>query len=170
MIDSLSGAPAALELSGGVWIIVAFVVFVFGAVVFSYFTETGTDIRFHAWGDHRGDAPHRGFLFGIAQRLLEAPRFGDVADEASGVDELVIFPASVGIDHHLLDGFVLASKIGREVVDVFTPHQPGPELLKHFWIDVELAQGMADVFFAAGLSFRERALSQQGSSRHGSSQ
>jgi hypothetical protein len=57
MIGSLSGAPEALELSGGVWIIVAFVVFVFGAVVFSYFTETGTDIRFHAWGDHRGDAP-----------------------------------------------------------------------------------------------------------------
>jgi protein-disulfide isomerase len=57
MIASLSTAPQALELSGGVWIIVAFVVFVFGAVVFSYFTETGTDIRFHAWGDTRGDAP-----------------------------------------------------------------------------------------------------------------
>jgi predicted DsbA family dithiol-disulfide isomerase len=57
MIASLSGAPEALELSGGVWIIVAFVVFALGAVIFSYFTETGTDIRFHAWGDHRGDAP-----------------------------------------------------------------------------------------------------------------
>jgi hypothetical protein len=57
MIDSLSRVPAALELSGGVWIIVAFLVFVFAAVVFSYFTETGTDIRFHAWGDSRGDAP-----------------------------------------------------------------------------------------------------------------
>jgi predicted DsbA family dithiol-disulfide isomerase len=57
MIGSLSGAPEALELSGGVWIIVAFVLFTLGAVIFSYFTETGTDIRFHAWGDHRGDAP-----------------------------------------------------------------------------------------------------------------
>jgi protein-disulfide isomerase len=57
MIGSLSGPPEALELSGGVWIIVAFVLFTLGAVIFSYFTETGTDIRFHAWGDHRGDAP-----------------------------------------------------------------------------------------------------------------
>jgi thioredoxin family protein len=57
VIASLSAAPEALELSGGVWIIVAFFVFVFAAVVFSYFTETGTDIRFHAWGDTRGDAP-----------------------------------------------------------------------------------------------------------------
>jgi protein-disulfide isomerase len=57
MIASLSTVQEALELSGGVWIIVAFVVFVFGAIVFSYFTETGTDIRFHPWGDSRGDAP-----------------------------------------------------------------------------------------------------------------
>jgi len=34
-------------------------VFVIGfvALVFSYFTERGTEIRFHAWGDQRGDAP-----------------------------------------------------------------------------------------------------------------
>jgi protein-disulfide isomerase len=57
MISLLPRAPIALQLSGGVWIIMAFVVFVFAAVVFSYFTETGTDIRFHAWGDSRGDAP-----------------------------------------------------------------------------------------------------------------
>jgi 2-hydroxychromene-2-carboxylate isomerase len=57
MISMLPRAPVALQLSGGVWIIMAFVVFVFAAVVFSYFTETGTDIRFHAWGDSRGDAP-----------------------------------------------------------------------------------------------------------------
>src|SRR5262249_12360757 len=29
----------------------------FAAVIFSYFTEKGTEIRFHAWGGRAGDAP-----------------------------------------------------------------------------------------------------------------
>ena len=34
-------------------------VFAFGfvALIFSYFTDRGTEIRFHPWGDSRGDAP-----------------------------------------------------------------------------------------------------------------
>ena len=50
-------APVALRLSGGVWIVMGVFVFGFVALVFSYFTNKGTEIRFHPWGDSRGDAP-----------------------------------------------------------------------------------------------------------------
>ena len=49
--------PLAYTLSGGVWIVMGVFVIGFAALVFSYFTEKGTEIRFHAWGDQRGDAP-----------------------------------------------------------------------------------------------------------------
>ncbi len=49
--------PLALTLSGGVWIVMGVFAIGFIAIVFSYFTERGTEIRFHAWGDRRGDAP-----------------------------------------------------------------------------------------------------------------
>jgi protein-disulfide isomerase len=57
MISARYIAPVALTLSGGVWIVMG--VFAFGlvAVIFSYFTDRGTEIRFHPWGDSRGDAP-----------------------------------------------------------------------------------------------------------------
>jgi len=53
----LSAPPVALTLSGGVWIVMGVFALGFIAVIFGYFTERGTEIRFHAWGDHRGDAP-----------------------------------------------------------------------------------------------------------------
>jgi hypothetical protein len=49
--------PVALTLSGGVWIVMAVFVLGFVALIFSYFTNKGTEIRFHPWGDSRGDAP-----------------------------------------------------------------------------------------------------------------
>jgi hypothetical protein len=57
MISASYIALVALTLSGGVWIVMG--VFAFGlvAVIFSYFTDRGTEIRFHPWGDSRGDAP-----------------------------------------------------------------------------------------------------------------
>jgi hypothetical protein len=57
MIDSSSTVPLAYTLSGGVWIVIGVFAIGFVALIFSYFTEKGTEIRFHAWGDHRGDAP-----------------------------------------------------------------------------------------------------------------
>jgi predicted DsbA family dithiol-disulfide isomerase len=53
----LSTPPVALTLSGGAWIVIGVFVVGFFAIVWGYFTEKGTEIRFHAWGDHRGDAP-----------------------------------------------------------------------------------------------------------------
>jgi predicted DsbA family dithiol-disulfide isomerase len=57
MIDLSSTVPLAYTLSGGVWIVIGVFAIGFVALVFSYFTEKGTEIRFHAWGDQRGDAP-----------------------------------------------------------------------------------------------------------------
>jgi predicted DsbA family dithiol-disulfide isomerase len=57
MIDSSSTVPLAYTLSGGVWIVIGVFAIGFVALIFSYFTEKGTEIRFHAWGDQRGDAP-----------------------------------------------------------------------------------------------------------------
>jgi predicted DsbA family dithiol-disulfide isomerase len=57
MIHSSSTVPLAYTLSGGVWIVIGVFVIGFVALIFSYFTEKGTEIRFHAWGDQRGDAP-----------------------------------------------------------------------------------------------------------------
>jgi protein-disulfide isomerase len=50
-------SPLALTESGGVWIVLGVFAIGFAALIFSYFTERGTEIRFHAWGDERGDAP-----------------------------------------------------------------------------------------------------------------
>jgi hypothetical protein len=57
MISSGRIVPVALTLSGGVWIVMGVFVFGFVALIFSYFTDKGTEIRFHPWGDSRGDAP-----------------------------------------------------------------------------------------------------------------
>ena len=57
MIAFSPTVPLAYTLSGGVWIVIGVFVIGFVALVFSYFTEKGTEIRFHAWGDQRGDAP-----------------------------------------------------------------------------------------------------------------
>jgi len=57
MIDFSSTVPLAYTLSGGVWIVIGVFAIGFVALIFSYFTEKGTEIRFHAWGDQRGDAP-----------------------------------------------------------------------------------------------------------------
>ena len=57
MISARYIAPVALTLSGGVWIVMGVFAFSLVAVIFSYFTDRGTEIRFHPWGDSRGDAP-----------------------------------------------------------------------------------------------------------------
>src|SRR5258708_39804597 len=56
MIDFFSTVPLAYTLSGGVWTVMGVFAIGFIALIF-YFTEKGTEIRFHAWGDQRGDAP-----------------------------------------------------------------------------------------------------------------
>src|ERR1700719_3740222 len=50
-------ATIAITLSGGVWIVIGVFAFGFVALVFSYFTEKGTEIRFHPWSNRGGDAP-----------------------------------------------------------------------------------------------------------------
>ena len=50
-------SPLALTLSGGLWIVLGVLAVGFAAVIFSYFTNRGTEIRFHAWGGRAGDAP-----------------------------------------------------------------------------------------------------------------
>jgi hypothetical protein len=57
MISSEYTVPVALALSGGVWIVMGVFVFGLAAIIFSYFTNKGTEIGFHPWGDSRGDAP-----------------------------------------------------------------------------------------------------------------
>src|SRR6478672_9315690 len=57
MISSGYTVPVALTLSGGVWIVMGVFLFGFAALIFSYFTNKGTEIGFHPWGDSRGDAP-----------------------------------------------------------------------------------------------------------------
>ena len=57
MISPLSTPPVALTLSGGVWLVMGVFVVGFFAIVWGYFTEKGTEIRFHAWGNPSGDAP-----------------------------------------------------------------------------------------------------------------
>ena len=57
MISVRCIVPVALTLSGGVWIVMGVFVFGFAALIFSYFTDRGTEIGFHPWGDSRGDAP-----------------------------------------------------------------------------------------------------------------
>jgi predicted DsbA family dithiol-disulfide isomerase len=57
MIVSGDVVPLALTLSGGVWIVMGVFVVGLAALIFSYFTDKGTEIRFHPWGDSRGDAP-----------------------------------------------------------------------------------------------------------------
>src|SRR6476646_5647118 len=57
MISSGYTVPVALTLSGGVWIVMGVFVFGLAAIIFSYFTNKGTEIGFHPWGDSRGDAP-----------------------------------------------------------------------------------------------------------------
>jgi len=56
MISSAHIAPVALTLSGGVWIVMGVFLVGFIALIF-YFTDKGTEIGFHPWGDSRGDAP-----------------------------------------------------------------------------------------------------------------
>ena len=48
----------AITLSGGVWIVMGVFLIGFIALIFSYFTEKGTEIRFHAWSNRGGDAPN----------------------------------------------------------------------------------------------------------------
>src|SRR6476660_2230936 len=57
MIGPEYTVPVALTLSGGVWIVMGVFVFGFAAIIFSYFTNKGTEIGFHPWGSRRGDAP-----------------------------------------------------------------------------------------------------------------
>jgi hypothetical protein len=57
VIGFLFPESVALIESGGVWIFMGVLAVAFIAVVFGYFTEKGTEIRFHAWSDSRGDAP-----------------------------------------------------------------------------------------------------------------
>jgi protein-disulfide isomerase len=49
--------PLGLTLSGGLWIVLGLFAVGFAALIFSYFTDRGTEIRFHAWGGRGGDAP-----------------------------------------------------------------------------------------------------------------
>jgi hypothetical protein len=49
--------PVALTESAGVWIVIGAFAVGFVAIVFAYFTERGTEIRFHAWSDRGGEAP-----------------------------------------------------------------------------------------------------------------
>jgi predicted DsbA family dithiol-disulfide isomerase len=56
MISPEYTAPVALTLSGGVWIVMGVFVFGFVALIF-YFSNKGTEIGIHPWGDSRGDAP-----------------------------------------------------------------------------------------------------------------
>jgi protein-disulfide isomerase len=57
MTMSGNAVPLALTLSGGVWIVMAVFLIGFIGLIWGYFTEKGTEIRFHPWGDRGGDAP-----------------------------------------------------------------------------------------------------------------
>src|ERR1700740_2831749 len=98
--------------------------------------------------DARGHAPHGGLFLGSAQNLFQAPLFGNVSNEATGVNKFSIFPKAIGVDDDLLDGTVFAAKLRRKIVYVLSPHQLRPELFENVLVGMERAEGMANVFLS----------------------
>src|SRR5579863_6184169 len=77
---------------------------------------------------------------------LEFDAFGDVANEASGVEKLAAFPVAAGVDEDVPDRAVLASERGREVVNDLAAHQAVPEFVEALAVHEEIDELAADVF------------------------
>ncbi len=80
------------------------------------------------------------------QFAFQFDAFGHVANEASRVDELAVFPQPARMDEDVLDRSVFASQRRLEVVDDLAAHQPVPELVEPLALDVKIGEVTADVF------------------------
>jgi hypothetical protein len=96
----------------------------------------------------------RGFR-GEVESFLRAPELllgpslrGDVAGEATGVDEAAVFAVDAGVDEHIPDGPVLALETRRVVVQNLVGVEPAEQIGNGRLIRMELADVVPDVLLA----------------------
>ena len=79
------------------------------------------------------------------QLLFGLLAFGNIAGEATRVDEPAFLPEDIGADQHVADGAVLAAELGLVFAERLPGSQPAEDVDGHFGVGMELGDGVADV-------------------------